>query len=742
MKISVVIPTRERWELLAACLDSVLGQSRPPDEVVVVDNASRDGGGDALRAQGLARLRVVREERPGVDHARNRGVAESAGDIVAFIDDDALAGRGWLEALAEAFADPGVMGAGGPVRLLFPEGAGSPLLRSQRVLHCLGLVDYGPETHRIDPRTQSLCGTNLAFRRDLLLREPGFRGALPFPGMGVCGDDYELSRRLAADNAVRYEPKAVVEHRIPAHKLSAAYLLKRIVVFHAAGVLMGNRFRPQRSPRQLAGVEGLVSAASALGHLLGWLLGLRRKLPAAALLLGLAALPLRAAQPDIILISLDTVRPDHAGCYGYRRPTTPNLDRFARDAVLFEDAVSAAPWTLPSHMSMFTSLYPHEHGMLQHPKAFSLRKNLRIVREVWQREGWPGLVARFLKEPRIQPRSLNRKAVTLPEILRQAGYRTAGFAAAETLDGRYGFAKGCDVYDNLPFRAGPEQNALALDWLKKAGGRPSFLFLHYYDAHGNFGRNIEDGKKMGAYPVYDAPPPHGGMFDDGQRGRFDGTIRSLLRLRRSGSHTATDLRTLIAQYDGGIHYADHSLGEFLRSLKELGRYDGALILVTSDHGEELLERGEVIHNDGLSNTLLHVLSVLKLPGAEAKGLRVRPLVRTVDYLPTLLAAAGLPTGPALQAQMRGVSLLSPIRAGRFPALTAYSEVDIQGSPAPLKALRDPEGWKLLYNPSDHSARLYFLPKDPFERADLSEREPNRTGIMLEELLKLSGTLEH
>jgi arylsulfatase A-like enzyme len=453
--------------------------------------------------------------------------------------------------------------------------------------------------------------------------------------------------------------------------------------------------------------------------------------------------PAAPRRPNIILISIDTLRPDHTGCYGYDRPTTPSLDAFAQDAVLFENAVSAAPWTLPSHSSIFTSLYPNRHGLVQRPKRFQLWKNLRIAAQTWRAEGWPGLTARFLKEPRVKPHRMNSHITTLAEALRRAGYRTAGFAACDNLDGAFGFSRGFEEYDVVPFRPAAQQNALALEWLKRRQGQPSFLFLHYYDAHGNFGREVAQGLRMGNYPVYDAPAETRRLFDDGRRGRFDGSIKTLLELQRSGRFTATDARALNAFYDAGVRSTDEALGRFLSRLKQLRLYDDSVILVTSDHGENLLDQdGEILHHTGLRNTLLRVVCLLKPAGSRGRPRRVRDLVRTIDYMPTLLDAAGVLQDAGLRRQMQGFSLLGPLRTGRFPGVSAYSEVDITGCGfPPTKAIQDSDGWKLVYHPAEHRTELYDLRADPAEKRNLAESHPGRAGRLLEELLRSSGVVQ-
>ncbi|MEK6655392.1 MAG: sulfatase-like hydrolase/transferase, partial [Thermodesulfobacteriota bacterium] len=332
--------------------------------------------------------------------------------------------------------------------------------------------------------------------------------------------------------------------------------------------------------------------------------------------------------------------------------------------------------------------------------------------------------------------------VTLAEKLRQEGYRTAGFAAADTLDGSFGLSRGFDVYDDLPFRPAPEQNTLALNWLGRTRGKPSFLFLHYYDVHGNFGRDVKQGSRMGRYPVYDAPAEVLSMFDDGRRGRFDGSIKSLLEMYRAGGLAPEDIRTLNALYDAGIRNTDRHLGDFLARLKTMGLYKDSIILLTSDHGENLMvESGEILHHTGLSNTLLHVVCILKPAGTEIAPRRVPSLVRTIDYMPTFLEGAGASLEPGLRRQMQGLSLLGSLRSGRFSQPNAYSEVDITGYGfPPAKAIQDAQGWKLVYHPASHRTQLYNLRTDPLEKRDLMERYPDRSGRLLEDLLRRSGVM--
>ena len=265
--ISVVLPTRDHKDLLRGCLEALKAQTLPPDEIVVVDNGSADGTGEMLARGFAGRVRCVREERRGVHHARNRGAAEARGELLFFTDDDALPSPGWVRALAACFEDARVKCAGGPVEGIWPSGTPAPVRGSLRLRRCLGEIDWGGERRALDPEGEFLTGANLACRRSAF--GSGFQAVFPYGPLGVCGDDYELSRRLSRGGGGLYEPAAPVRHRIAAEKLRWTGLLARTAVFAAAGARLGHRLRPRRGPRELLGAEGLVSAADALGHAAG-----------------------------------------------------------------------------------------------------------------------------------------------------------------------------------------------------------------------------------------------------------------------------------------------------------------------------------------------------------------------------------------------------------------------------------------------------------------------------------------
>ncbi|MBI5240633.1 MAG: glycosyltransferase [Elusimicrobia bacterium] len=290
--LSVVIPTSGRWPLVRECLAALAEQSRFPDEVLLVCDGTDEppAGLAAGLAAGLGEcLRVLRLERGGIARARNAGIAQAAGDIVAFTDDDALASEGWLAALEDCFRNPGVAGAGGPVLPLWETPPPGWIAASRRARGCLGLLDLGAERRRIDPEADFLVGSNCAFRKPLVAAGSGFRGVLACPGVGVCGEDFELSRRIARAGPVLYEPAAAVRHRIPAGRMRWLPILQRAFYYEAARTRLGGALRPKRSLADIARRESLVSAAVVCGHVYGRLLrGRDRRAPSAGPLRQLA----------------------------------------------------------------------------------------------------------------------------------------------------------------------------------------------------------------------------------------------------------------------------------------------------------------------------------------------------------------------------------------------------------------------------------------------------------------------
>ncbi|MAA79063.1 MAG: hypothetical protein CL916_07355 [Deltaproteobacteria bacterium] len=290
--------------------------------------------------------------------------------------------------------------------------------------------------------------------------------------------------------------------------------------------------------------------------------------------------------PDVILVSIDTLRADHLSCYGYERRTSPFLDRLAEQGTMFSDARSPTPWTLPTHTTMMTGLHPHSHG---------------VVDDSVQRDP---------------------NTTMLAQVMKESGYETAGVVSSLYVSSIFGFEKGFDFFEDFSLhteRANLSGRVPASDvvdraiewWKEREAGKPVFLFLHFYDAH----------------YAYEPPDPYNRIFDrPSQKG--DLRYRNYFHFQKNPP-SKTDFRHLIAQYDESIRYIDDQL---LRLHKELkGR--SIRWVITSDHGEEFGERGSWGHAHTLYHEQLHVPLIIS--GANIPIQKVEQRVGTQDIMPTI-----------------------------------------------------------------------------------------------------------
>jgi arylsulfatase A-like enzyme len=438
---------------------------------------------------------------------------------------------------------------------------------------------------------------------------------------------------------------------------------------------------------------------------------------AAATLGALAAAGCRGFDPhrqDIVLVVVDTLRADHLGVYGYGRPTSPRIDRLAAGGAVFDNAWSAAPWTLPSVMSIVTGRYPSDHRVEN--------DGLRLP------DGVP----------------------TLAGTLRGAGYRTGGFVAHVYVSRLFGFDRGFDVYEDfglaLPdyrLEAGLEPDAArvtdaALDWLRRQGKEPVFLLAHYFDPHWPYAAPGED---RDAFPsAYDGPL--GADYD------------SLSRYLDPRVPIPDEYRAfLINRYDGEIRWTDRQIGRLLDGVAAAGRGARAWVILTADHGEEFKEHGSMGHGRQLYEESIRVPLVIARAaagaapagggaGATPRGgaggpVRVAAPVGAIDLLPTIVDLAGAGTVPE---RLRGLSLAGFVAdAGPEPAGPGSAWPGARGPTAPpdgdrilvsetirlnayRKAVRQGP-LKLIRFMDDNAWSLYDLAADPGETRDLSEARP-------------------
>lgn len=302
------------------------------------------------------------------------------------------------------------------------------------------------------------------------------------------------------------------------------------------------------------------------------------------------------ARPPVILISIDTLRADHLGVYGYHRNTSPHIDRLAEKGIVFTHAYAQSPNTIISHATMLTSLYPMVHGVTP--------------------------------EYRLAP-----EIETVAEYFQEQGYKTGGFTThGAWLNEEMGFAQGFDDFFSR-FVSGDNINSRVFAFLDEHGHRDFFLFVHYYDPH-------SDHYKL----PYDTRTHFDRTFCPDYRGSFTGCRENLCasqllkRLNETGQPLpAEDRQYIMDLYDGGILYTDFQLGRLFKKLKELDVYDKALILITADHGEEFREHGQFLHNQ-LYNEVMRVPLIIKPPGSRPQVRKNSP-VGVIDIVPTLLEFA-------------------------------------------------------------------------------------------------------
>jgi len=419
----------------------------------------------------------------------------------------------------------------------------------------------------------------------------------------------------------------------------------------------------------------------------------------ALLVLGCARPP--TDRPNIIIVLVDALRPDHLGCYGYRLPTSPAIDAFSTEGVVFTEAVSVADWTKPAVPSLLTSLYPSQHGVFEGSASDT--------------------------EGKVTSDILGESLVTLGEMLQGAGYATAAFVMNAQLKGFLGFQQGFELFaEDL----GEASQIIArfLAWLDdRPGDRPFFVYLHFLDVH---------------WP-YTPPPPYDTMFGD-YTSQLDLAAHDPKALRQrinDGELTlaATDVLHLASQYDGEIRAFDDQFAELYATLKRRHLLEHTWIVLTADHGEEFYEHGKIGHGNSLYEELLRVPLVIRGPSA-TPGARVSTPVSLIDIVPTALDVAGLPLAPSLMGRslrrgLEGGALdrrptfaesrhkydyARAIRTSGFKYIESFKERSHdRNEPAATRfapsRLRDPARFSLR-------RELYRLTDDPLETTDLSERE--------------------
>lgn len=380
------------------------------------------------------------------------------------------------------------------------------------------------------------------------------------------------------------------------------------------------------------------------------------------------------SRPDLVIYLVDTLRADHLGCYGYSRPTSPELDAFARESILYREGRTQSSWTRAAVATIFTGLEPITH--------LAQNTNERLAN---------GLT-------------------TLAELLSGVGYQTAMITTNGNVARRFGFAQGFGRFEYLrEDESAPELHVTADVVMARAArflarrdpDRPFFLLLHVSDPHDPYAPRQPFRDRL----ARDVPLARG----------------SAARLREVEERRLevgpTELAEIVALYDGEIAQSDAAFGDLLALLGEAGVADDAAVLFLSDHGEEFLDHGGWTHGKTLYEEQLRIPFVLRLPRGEGAGARPDAPARLIDVLPTFAELAGLAPSPDLP----GRSLLADVRGEPGGPLDLYAWLARDGYQA--RTLRS-DGWKLIVRPGGPRggspyAELFSLADDPRELEDLA-----------------------
>jgi len=379
--------------------------------------------------------------------------------------------------------------------------------------------------------------------------------------------------------------------------------------------------------------------------------------------------------PDIVLITVDTLRADRLGCYGYFRDTSPRIDAFAEQSVLFERAIPQCATTLPSHISLMTSTYLGTHGV---------RGNLWSFRTKLETTG---------------------PLQTLAERLKALGYDTGGFVSATPVKQATGISVGFDSWSepDSSERRAEETVDLALEWLAQERATPFFLWLHLFDPH----------------EPYKPPAPFDSLF---------ATDETLINHLRENAYTHWEdswIQQANGKYDGEVRYMDGQLGRLFDWLETRDAFANTACVLTSDQGEGLGQHGRMSHNT-LNTEQLHIPLIMRLPGDRIAPQRYSAPIALVDVVPTLFNACSLPLpSEGIEGQDAFGSRRTYVMSERTRGARKVSK----GLQFALTGLE----WKLIHN-TELPDELFHLAEDPLETRNVVETNPDVAEHLLGELL--------
>lgn len=431
---------------------------------------------------------------------------------------------------------------------------------------------------------------------------------------------------------------------------------------------------------------------------------------------------------NVVIITIDALRPDHMGCYGYFRNTTPNIDRIAAESIVFENDFSQSSYTLPSQMSLFTSLYPSSH---------------RITTPFGE--------------------ALDQDFTTLPEVLNLNGYKTVWVGPLDdySLDLNRGFERGFESFI-WPVDDILEENETI--WITENKNEKFFIFIHHYGAHAPYTpenssilifANSTNDRIINSYDelfgnminrVYSEPSiVFKEEFIEENLDVFSNyTLLEELFVTMCGNYSnvyktcseslmdvfwenidlnnESDINYVRLLYDAEIYEVDLFLKELVDLLERENLMEKTILVITADHGEEFMEHGNIDHGKSLYDEVIHVPLIIWIPGFG--GVRINSLVQNIDLMPTILSLVGI----NIPDQVQGKNLL-PLFTGKNDSLNdhVFSELGY------LTSIRS-EKWKFITHPTRGNA-LFDLENDPNEQENLVENETGISEQMREKIIE-------
>ncbi|TDI88469.1 MAG: hypothetical protein E2O77_11195 [Caldithrix sp.] len=421
-------------------------------------------------------------------------------------------------------------------------------------------------------------------------------------------------------------------------------------------------------------------------------------------------------RPNVILISIDTLRADHLSCYGYKRPITPNIDRLAGEGALFTNAYSTAVWTPPAHASMLTGLYPCQHGVVHQNK---LRSDIPTVAEHLQRNGYH--TAGFVNNSQVGNLvGLNRGHDDFYEVWQ-------GFSKNQIFKRMANKAR---QFSGSSDHGASETNNLIFRWLKGGWNRekPFYLFIHYIDAHN---------------PLKAPRPFRFKYLTKKMRSQID-----MAKIQKVADNplvcftdglelTETEIHALTCLYDEEINYLDYKIGELVDHLKKRNLLEDSLLILTADHGEHLGEHGMYSHVASLYEPIVHIPLILRYPAVVKPETVSHQPVQHIDIFPTILESTDLDkrnsatgTGRSLFKSLEKNAASRTLFAeweGRIPHFVRDRLNDKNGERIEQKFtnklwMSRTSDYKLIADSRDQF-ELYNTKNDPDEQMNLCEKEP-------------------